>query len=152
MAKTIQSPIATSAEDGPAPARDNPRVAHCCNVFERAFLAAAGTGLSEYGMKDRASQAYRNAMPPLTGYQNCCDFVACVAHGILIEAIPEALGTKLLYAAQVALSNVRQQPKPQPSATGAPAPKPLANQAPPASEAPSAPQAQPQATQLAAAS
>jgi len=35
------------------------------------------------------------------------------AHGILIDKIPEKKATQLLYAAQVALSSLKQEPKPQ---------------------------------------
>jgi hypothetical protein len=41
-------------------------------------------------------------MPPLSGHENIRDFIACVAQGILIEAISGSDGARLLYAAQVA--------------------------------------------------
>jgi hypothetical protein len=44
-------------------------------------------------------------MPSLTGEQNIRDFIACVAHGILLQAIEEKNGGKLLYAAQIAYSS-----------------------------------------------
>jgi hypothetical protein len=43
-------------------------------------------------------------MPSLIGAQNIRDFVACVAHGMLLEAIEDRSGGKLLYAAQVAFA------------------------------------------------
>jgi hypothetical protein len=49
-----------------------------------------------------ARQAYRRAMPPLSGSQNISDFVACVAYGMLIEAIRGADAARLLSAAQIA--------------------------------------------------
>ena len=57
-----------------------------------------------------ADTAFRNALPPLSGYENICDFVACIAHAILIEAIQMEQASKLLYAAQIALSAIRCQP------------------------------------------
>jgi hypothetical protein len=42
-------------------------------------------------------------MPSLSGDRNVCDFIACVSYGILLGAIKPDTGTKLLYAAQVAL-------------------------------------------------
>jgi hypothetical protein len=49
-----------------------------------------------------AGEAYCGAMPSLTGAQNIRDFIACVAHGMLLEAIEEKCVGKLLYAARVA--------------------------------------------------
>jgi hypothetical protein len=49
-------------------------------------------------------------LPPLSGFENIRDFIACVAHAMLIGAIMDNLGTKLLYAAQIALTTVRRQP------------------------------------------
>lgn len=43
-------------------------------------------------------------MPPLSTRDSCRDFIACIAQGMLLGAIPEKEGGKLLYAAQVALA------------------------------------------------
>jgi hypothetical protein len=51
----------------------------------------------------KAAEAYRAALPPLTTGDNCRDFIACVAHGILLGAIDDKNAGKLLYAAQVAI-------------------------------------------------
>ncbi len=63
-----------------------------------------------------ASPAYCEAMPPLSGYENIRDFIACAAHGILINAIPEKRANQLLYAAQIALVSLNYEPKAQKSA------------------------------------
>ena len=55
------------------------------------------------GLKD-AFKAYREAMPPLSGAQNIRDFIACVAHGMLMDVFSSEEASKLLYAAQVAAS------------------------------------------------
>jgi hypothetical protein len=123
MATTTPSPIATSPEDGPAPARENPCVARCCNAWERAYQVSTAEGNGDYTCREQASIAYRNSMPSLSGYDSARDFVACVAHGLLIGAIPEKQATKLLYAAQVALSTHRTQSKSQESISGQPNPQ-----------------------------
>jgi hypothetical protein len=41
-------------------------------------------------------------MPPLSGADNIRDFVACVAHGLLLGVLSDSECTRLLYAAQVA--------------------------------------------------
>jgi len=60
-----------------------------------------------------AGPAYCKAMPSLAGYESIRDFLACAAHGILIEAIPQKMANQLLYAAQVALATLHYEPKPQ---------------------------------------
>jgi hypothetical protein len=60
-----------------------------------------------------AGKAFRLAMPPLSGYRNICDFIACAGYGMLMGAIKSESGTKLLYAAQVALAPVPRESKTQ---------------------------------------
>jgi hypothetical protein len=85
--------------------------------------------------------AYRHAMPFLTSDPDAIDaFIACVTHGLIIEVFEPAEASKLLYAAQVAITSrrartqaARQQPKsesqpkpaPQPASKPKPAPTPL---------------------------
>ena len=59
---------------------------------------------------DKARAAYCKAMPPLIGYDNIRDFIACVAQGLLLGAITDSRGSRLLYAAQVAQGVLRSQP------------------------------------------
>jgi hypothetical protein len=68
-----------------------------------------------------ADKAYREAMPPLSGYENIRDFIVCTAHGMLIGAILDKQGAKLLYAAQVALCMARSESAP-PKITACPSP------------------------------
>ncbi len=49
-------------------------------------------------------------MPPLSGEQNIRDFIACAAHGMLIDAIDPPVGARLLYAAQVAHRTLHKSP------------------------------------------
>ena len=50
-------------------------------------------------------------MPPLSTRDGCLDFIACVAQGILLGAICEKDSSKLLYAAQVALTASNNEQK-----------------------------------------
>jgi hypothetical protein len=84
------------------PALQNPAVARCCKAWKRIFRAEFEE--SEYSGRRMAAEAYRAALPPLTSRENCRDFIACVAQGMLLGAIAEKDGGKLLYAAQIALS------------------------------------------------
>ena len=84
------------------------------------MLRCTGTPLPRRTRKGRthlyasegAGPAWVNAMPPLTGYENILDFIACAAHGIMLGAIDEKRGSKLLYAAQIALGALSREPKP----------------------------------------
>jgi hypothetical protein len=54
-------------------------------------------------------------MPPLSSQRQIGDFVACVAHATLIEAIDGSEAARLLSAAQVA-HRILKSPSPQPKA------------------------------------
>jgi hypothetical protein len=99
------------SNENPSPALKNAAVAHCCDAWERTFQTKRAEGQSGFDAGWEANNSYRKAMPPLSGYRSICDFIACVTYGILIEAIPTENSSKLLYAAQVALSSIRSQPK-----------------------------------------
>jgi hypothetical protein len=97
-------------ESSPVP--ENSAIARCYSEWQRVYKKEKAKGQYWVLAANSAGQAYRNAMPPLTGKENIRDFVACVAHGMLIGAIEGKDGTKLLYAAQVALSTIRDKPAP----------------------------------------
>ena len=111
---------------GPVPDGNSPgpeiALRRCCAAWKRAFKAyAEENNDKEYPSSDfwgakLAGEAYRNAMPLLVGYRGARDFIACAAHGILIDAIPEKRANQLLYAAQVALATLRYEPKSRKSA------------------------------------
>jgi len=94
------------------PALMNPAVAHCCAVHERVLRSELKKKKgSELGARLRGDEAYCRAMPPLSGYRNTCDFIACVGYGMLTGIITQAASGRLLYAAQVSLSTVAKESK-----------------------------------------
>jgi hypothetical protein len=96
------------------PALSNAAVARCCKAWKRVYRAEGAE--DEYDAPRKAAEAYRAALPPLTSRENCRDFIACIAQGMLLGAIEEKDGGKLLYAAQIALSAAASQEKlPKPS-------------------------------------
>jgi hypothetical protein len=108
-------------EANPAPAlqtsskQSRAAIKRCCAAWQRVYDAYM-VGKDESGTADvvaayLAGPAYCNAMPPLAGYENIRDFIACAAHGILINAIPEKRANQILYAAQVALASLHFEPK-----------------------------------------
>ncbi len=102
MSDTYSTEYMMKEVDRDNPALANPAVAHCCKAWKRAYRAAIAEDEFDVLAYRKAGEAYRAAMPPLASRENGSDFVACVAHGILINAISETCGSKLLYAVQVA--------------------------------------------------
>ncbi len=101
----------------PNPKLSRAAIKRCCAAWQRAYNAALeGTdkdSTDKIFARHDAGPAYCKAMPPLAGYENIRDFIACAAHGILIEAIPQKRANQLLYAAQVALASLNYEPKPR---------------------------------------
>jgi hypothetical protein len=122
----------------------NSAVQRCVTAWRQALAFKKVTDPFEPGVwsHDYAGQAYRNAMPWLSTPDNVDAFIACVAHGLAIGAIDRRDATKLLYAAQVAITSRRArlqaerearaektQPDKKPATpttnAGAPGPSPL---------------------------
>lgn len=114
MPKAVQIPTEICAGDKSSPARKIPAVALCCDAWDTAFQTAYARDKMEHFARKAGDKAYRDAMPPLSGYQCICDFIACVAHGLAIGAIEDATAGRLLYAARAAHSILRNQPKTKP--------------------------------------
>ncbi|MFZ0743410.1 MAG: hypothetical protein WAM85_03345 [Terracidiphilus sp.] len=102
------APVATSE---PSPANSH-AVARCLDAWTRAFKTELAKSGSRVSATFSGADAYRNAMPQLFGYDNIRDFIACVAQGTILGAIDASRSTRLLYAAQVALSTYRSEPRP----------------------------------------
>jgi hypothetical protein len=98
-------PAILNAADLSNPAMANPAVARCCQIWQTVFRSELAQGEHEVLAARSAGDAYRGALPSLTGAQNIRDFIACVAHGLLLQAIDDKSGGKLLYAAQVAFTS-----------------------------------------------
>lgn len=140
--RMLMSPVSPATIDpGPILKRSKAGTAikRCRAAWQRTFdastAAAAKIGAFCWAEQD-AAKAYRNAMPVLSGYESIRDYIACVAHGILIGAIPADQSGQLLYAAQVAISSLSHQPKPQKAspahATPPPPPSKTSRKQPPA--------------------
>ncbi|MGD0893618.1 MAG: hypothetical protein ABR923_19000 [Terracidiphilus sp.] len=91
----------------------NPSVARCCEAYNARFRAVLAIREHACTARHEARLAYRMAMPPLSSPRNIGDFVACVAHATLIEAIEGSDAARLLYAAQVAHRVLRSPSSPE---------------------------------------
>ena len=103
----------------PNPKKSRAAIKRCCAAWQRAYDAflegKEESGTAKVVAAHRAGPAYCKDMPPLSGYESIRDFIACAAHGILIEAIPQKRANQILYAAQVALDSLNYEPKPRKS-------------------------------------
>jgi hypothetical protein len=113
LLKAIEPAATPRLEADFYPSLTNPAVALCVEGWEKIHRATREQTRCVYTAERCAGKAFRLAMPPLTGYQNICDFIACAGYGILLGAIKADTGTKLLYAAQVALGAIPRQSKTQ---------------------------------------
>ncbi len=100
MPEQLEDASESIPEEASAPI--NSAVVCCDDAWQRAYKAALASEKHRVAALMDANQAYCRAMPPLSGAQNIRDFIACVAHGMLINVIHEKSAPKLLYAAQMA--------------------------------------------------
>ncbi len=91
--------------------QQNPAVARCREAWDTAYQTHALKCKSESACGRVAKKAFLHAMPQLSGYQNICDYIACVGYAMTNSILYLDSGGKLLYAAQVALSTVSKKPK-----------------------------------------
>lgn len=94
-----------------SPALQNPAVAYCCQVWDSTCRQALQQGRNLVFARVEAHKAYQKSLPPLTGDENIRNFIACVAHGILIGAILSRDGARLIAAARAAQSANRNSVK-----------------------------------------
>ena len=104
---------------GPEPKPTRSALKRCCAAWKRSFDAfmedAPPSGFNKLYASQEASEAYRKAMPQLSGHDGIRDFIACTARGVLIEAITPKQSAQLLHAAQVALKSLKREPEPRTS-------------------------------------
>ncbi len=115
MTKTEEA--ATSTVEGP---ESNPAVERCLREWRRVYDEAADEDAEEYltddESKGKANEAYLRILPPLSGYRNISNFIACVAHAIATGLIRQKEAEPLLAAAKIAIGVLRFEPKPAGSA------------------------------------
>ncbi|HEX4321346.1 MAG TPA: hypothetical protein VHZ52_10610 [Acidobacteriaceae bacterium] len=102
MSEVTPTPPAPASESVLTAPEPNPAVAYCRQAYRQAFKASREHGKKNYEWESDAREAYRRAMPPLSGRENIRDFIACLAYAMLTRWITSPESTQLLYAAQVA--------------------------------------------------
>jgi hypothetical protein len=82
---------------------------HCKAEWSRAYDLAQSKGLPASKAMRMAAVAYKLAMPQMDSLHTIRAAIAAVAQGIRLEVFDGRDGSQLLYAAQVALSMLRQK-------------------------------------------
>jgi hypothetical protein len=101
-------------EANAAPPRDRTsrtekELAHCKAEWSRAYELAQKKGLPANKALRMASVAYKLAMPKMDSLPSIKASISCIAQGITLEVFDGRDGSQLLYAAQVALTVLRQK-------------------------------------------
>jgi hypothetical protein len=85
----------------------------CMSALSRAHdEQAEHKGSSNWDCEKAGIKAYLKAVPPLSGYRNICDFIACINYASMIGLITHADAAHYLANARIALSAIYHQPKP----------------------------------------
>jgi hypothetical protein len=82
-------------------------IARCRTAYTSTYQQCKDNRLSEYETEKRAGEQFKLAMPSLGTRDNIRAFVACVAHGVLINVMDGTEAARMLFAAQVALSTLK---------------------------------------------
>jgi hypothetical protein len=115
------------SDDDPADRpSENPSVRRCIRAWNLAFNKAMAEDDDTDAAELEAKSAYLRTMPPLAGFENVRDFIACICYAQIAELIQNYEAVNLLASAKVALAAVRQEGRLHPSVKrpGRP-PKPL---------------------------
>jgi hypothetical protein len=82
---------------------------HCKAEWSQAHDVAREKGHPSAKALRMAQVAYKLAMPTMDGLPSIRAYIACIAQGIQLEVFDGRDGSQLLYAAQVALSVLKQK-------------------------------------------
>ncbi|MGA8042816.1 MAG: hypothetical protein WCA37_08440, partial [Terracidiphilus sp.] len=65
----------------------NPAVTRCTDAWNHTYQNEFARTRSEALAQHAARRAFSNTMPPLVGFDNIRDFIACCAQGVLLGAL-----------------------------------------------------------------
>ncbi len=74
---------------------------------------AEGENPTAWECEKAGNKAYLNAVPPLSGHQNICDFIACINYASMKGVVTHNDATHYLANARIALAALSLRPKPQ---------------------------------------
>jgi hypothetical protein len=96
-------------------ASEHPAVLRCIHAWNHAHDKATAEGEDSHDAWLQGRTAYLRSMPPLAGFENVRDYIACVSFAQVAEVIFSFQAESLLATAKVALAAVRQEGRHQPS-------------------------------------
>ncbi|HVN92186.1 MAG TPA: hypothetical protein VMT38_00745 [Terracidiphilus sp.] len=102
-------------EEPPERLMDNKSVAKCIRAWHVAYeneCAKLPRGESDEDARETANQAFLDAMPPVAGYENICDFIACVNQAYMWDVVCLTRSKLMFTAAKLALAAIHAAPKP----------------------------------------
>ncbi len=102
-------------EEAPNRLSENEAVADCLRAWQITMeneRAKLDEDEDEHDAEKEANEAFLAAMPPLSGHQNICDFIACVTQAYMWDIIRNQQAEHLFAAAKIALSALRLEPEP----------------------------------------
>ena len=113
---TVSTDTAPCAPEGTSVPKDDPgykAIVRCMRAWNYAYKKeAADEDATGYQAEKAGNEAYLKATPPLVGYKNICDFIACINFASMTEIITRSEATHYLANAKLALSAVLRQPRP----------------------------------------
>ena len=120
--KSSASSSAADASETPKAAsenRNNKALERCVKAWQRTFDLASidpdddslapPDDDSTYFASKQASLSFRDAMPPLAGYENIRDFIACTTYAMLKRILDKGECQQLFGAAKIAMALLRAQ-------------------------------------------
>lgn len=90
----------------------NHAVDRCLAAYHETYQAARADGKSATSASFAADDAYRRAMPRLDTRDDIRAFIACVAHGLLLDIVHRTDGPRLLAAARAAAAALPREFRP----------------------------------------
>ena len=95
---------------------DNPSVARCVRAWNRAYHKKLkeldeDDDDTEYEANEAGKRYFLRAMPPLAGYVNIRDFIACITYAELLEIIRHTEAVHYFEAAKFAVGALQREPK-----------------------------------------
>jgi hypothetical protein len=85
---------------------DNPAVAYCFVASERAYRTGLKETKSRMLARKHSREAFRQALPTLSGLDNIGNFIACIAFAISKGVFVDGDDADLLSDAQIALKSL----------------------------------------------
>jgi hypothetical protein len=106
---------ANLAKQMPLPARESPAVRACVDAFWNQIADALSRNKFREQTMREAAQAYKLSMPEMDTQRGIREYIDAVANGVCLGVFDGKAASTLLYAAQVAMSNLKKAPRKTPA-------------------------------------